>query len=600
MKKKTYIWFLVSIVVTSFSLTKAQTPYDKYYQLIAKSFGFGPAGQLPGGGYFAVGNADWWDHNEFSVWRLNEKGDSVKMKKYFPKIPYNQNNRWAVSAASATDGGLFILTGSWDLNGGGQFTFNSVMRTNTQGDSTWCVIISAQDAWAGAKLYDIVATPDGGCIVAGQSNWSDNPRLVKISSAGSITWDVAGAGSGYVFNSVCLSSDGGYIATGGKKTSIGYESNLLVTKFNSTGATIWSKIFYSGSLTTGDKKVAVGLSVAATSDGGCMIAGNVSKPGEWASSALLMRMSASGDSLWTKKFYPWKDQNETGHAKKVLRLPSDQYLMFLKKNTTTVPELTIMKLNSSGDSLWTQVGYGAGIGNMVGIDGEGGIILTGTTGGANYYDCVGVFIRTTSGGMYKSPELMTPFNGYTGIDMIPTLEWRGSPWSGGSFHRPSSFRVQVARDSAFTNIVYDKSGVTLTKQQLPKLLPLTKYVWRVQSVGKEGSPTKWSPVFSFTTGVTTSIEKNEGVLPTEYSLAQNYPDPFNPSTVIGFSLPHKAKVLLEVFNLLGQRVEVLIDKELDASTYKVDFNVKHLASGIYFYRLLTDDFIQAKKMLLIK
>ncbi|MBI5730424.1 MAG: T9SS type A sorting domain-containing protein [Ignavibacteriales bacterium] len=474
------------------------------------------------------------------------------------------------------------------------------MRTNAQFDSTWCTIISPQDAWAGASLTDLIATPDGGCLVVGQTGHGDSPRILKINSTGSITWDVTGSVSGYIYNSVCLTSDGGYIATGGKRTSTGYESNLLVTKLNSAGATVWNKIFYSGSLSTGDKKVSVGLSVAATSDGGCMVAGNVSRPGEWASSALLMRLNATGDSLWTKKYYPWKDPNETGRALKVLRLPSDQYLMFLKKNTTTVPEATLMKVNSSGDSLWTQVGYGSGIGNMVGTDSEGGIILTGTTGGANYYDCVGVFIRTTSGGMYKSPELMSPSNTYTGIDMIPTLEWRGSPWSGGPFHKPTSFRVQVARDSAFANIVYDKSSVTTTKQQTTKLLALTKYIWRVQSFGKEGSPTKWSPVFSFTTGVSTSVETIDSEVPLSFSLKQNYPNPFNPNTVIRFSLPHKAKVLLEVFNLLGQRVEVLIDKELDASSYKVNFNAVHFASGIYFYQLITDDFIQAKKMLLIK
>lgn len=172
MKKITFAWLLLSVLVTAFSAVVAQTPYDKYYQILAKSFGFGPAGQLPGGGYFAVGNADWWDHNEFSVWRLNEKGDTVKVKKYFPKMPFNANNRWAVDAASAADGGLFILIGYWDLNGGDQFTYNAVMRTNAQGDSIWCVNISQASSGGGALLNDVETTPDGGCIVAGQSRSS--------------------------------------------------------------------------------------------------------------------------------------------------------------------------------------------------------------------------------------------------------------------------------------------------------------------------------------------------------------------------------------------------------------------------------------------
>ncbi|MCL6098205.1 MAG: T9SS type A sorting domain-containing protein [Bacteroidetes bacterium] len=600
MKKITFAWLLLSVLITAFSSVAAQTPIEKYFPTGSKSFGFGSAGQLPGGGYFAVGNADMFDHNEFSVWRLNEKGDSIKMKKYFPKTPHNQNNRWTVSAVVASDGGLFILTSTWDFNGGGQFTYNSVMRTNAQGDSTWCVIISPQDAWAGAKLYDIVATPDGGCIVAGQSNWSDNPRLVKISSTGAITWEAVISSSGRRFNSVCLTSDGAYIATGGGQVSYTEIKNLLVAKFTDAGATVWSKTFYSGLFETGDKRKAEGLSVTATADGGCMLAGYVTNPGMWGSSALLMRMNASGDSLWTKKYYPWKDPNEPAKAYNLVRLPSDQYLMYLHKNTSTSPEATIVKLNSSGDSLWTQIGYNHQMRMMNRTDSEGGILLTGTTMGANYNENIAVFIRTTSGGMYKSPELMTPFNGYTGIDMIPTLEWRGSPWSGGPFHKPSSFRVQVARDSAFTNIVYDKSSVTSTKQQVTKLLPLTKYIWRVQSVGKEGSPTKWSPVFSFTTGVSTKVETIDGNVPLSFSLKQNYPNPFNPSSTIEFSIPKSTHVNVTIFNTLGKEINILLNSCLSAGKHTVVFDGNNLPSGVYFYRLTAGSFSQTRKMVYLK
>lgn len=600
MKKITFTWPLLSVLVTAFSSVAAQTPIAKYFPLAgSRSGGFNSAAQLPGGGYFAVGNADMLDHNEFSIYSLNEKGDSIKMKKYFPKTPYNQNNRWAVRAVVASDGGLFILTSTWDLNGGGQFTYNSVMRTNAQGDSTWCVIISPQDAWAGAKLYDIVATPDGGCIVAGQSNWSDNPRLVKISSTGAIIWEAVISSSGSRFNSVCLTSDGGYIATGRGHINWTDIENLLVAKFNSAGATVWSKTFYSGLFETGDKRKAEGLSVAATPDGGCMLAGYVTNPGMWGSSALFMRMNASGDSLWTKKYYPWSNPNESARAYNLIRLPSDQYLMYLHKNTTTSPEATIVKLNSSGDSLWAQIGYNSQM-RMMNTDSEGGILLTGTTMGANYNENVAVFIRTTSGGLYKSPELIAPFNVYTGIDMIPTLEWRGTPWAQGPPHRPSSFRVQVARDSAFTNIVYDKSNITTTKHQVSKLLPLTKYIWRVQSVGKEGSPTKWSPVFSFTTGVSTSVETIDNEVPLLFSLEQNYPNPFNPSTTITFSIPHLKFITLKVYDVLGREAVTLVKEEKLPGNYKVNFDGSNLYSGVYFYQLQAGSFSQTKKSILIK
>ncbi len=100
--------------------------------------------------------------------------------------------------------------------------------------------------------------------------------------------------------------------------------------------------------------------------------------------------------------------------------------------------------------------------------------------------------------------------------------------------------------------------------------------------------------------VTNSVESLGEGIPTVYSLEQNYPNPFNPSTIIRFAIPRKSKVLLEVFDLLGQRVSQLVNEELMPSNYEVRFNGKGLASGLYFYKLSAGDFTQSKKMLLIK
>jgi len=91
-----------------------------------------------------------------------------------------------------------------------------------------------------------------------------------------------------------------------------------------------------------------------------------------------------------------------------------------------------------------------------------------------------------------------------------------------------------------------------------------------------------------------------GDLPVSYDLAQNYPNPFNPATMIIFDLPERAKTTLEVFNVLGQKVATLVDAELGADRYEVEWDASLAASGIYFYRLTTDDFVMTKKMMLLK
>ncbi|MCX6835278.1 MAG: T9SS type A sorting domain-containing protein [candidate division Zixibacteria bacterium] len=89
-------------------------------------------------------------------------------------------------------------------------------------------------------------------------------------------------------------------------------------------------------------------------------------------------------------------------------------------------------------------------------------------------------------------------------------------------------------------------------------------------------------------------------LPVTYDLAQNYPNPFNPVTKITFDLPERAKTTLSVFNVLGQKVTTLVDAELAADRYEVEWDGSHVASGIYFYRLDTDKFVMTKKMMLLK
>ncbi|MHB8905127.1 MAG: T9SS type A sorting domain-containing protein [Melioribacteraceae bacterium] len=99
--------------------------------------------------------------------------------------------------------------------------------------------------------------------------------------------------------------------------------------------------------------------------------------------------------------------------------------------------------------------------------------------------------------------------------------------------------------------------------------------------------------------VITSVESIDGV-PTTYALAQNYPNPFNPSTNIQFSIPTSSNVKLTIFNILGEEIAVLVNGYMNAGNYKVTFNASNLPSGLYLYRIQSENFTQVKKMLLMK
>ena len=96
------------------------------------------------------------------------------------------------------------------------------------------------------------------------------------------------------------------------------------------------------------------------------------------------------------------------------------------------------------------------------------------------------------------------------------------------------------------------------------------------------------------------LVKAEIQTPSEYYLSHNYPNPFNPVTSIKYALPEAARVKVAVYNTLGQVVEVLVDSEMEAGNHTVSWNSENNASGIYFYRIVTKDFIATKRMVLMK
>jgi len=94
--------------------------------------------------------------------------------------------------------------------------------------------------------------------------------------------------------------------------------------------------------------------------------------------------------------------------------------------------------------------------------------------------------------------------------------------------------------------------------------------------------------------------KGENIISNNYSLLQNYPNPFNPTTAIEFNIPSESNVKLNVYNSLGQLMTTLIDEELSVGNHKVIFDGNDYPSGIYFYRIISGDYRETRKMILLK
>ena len=156
----------------------------------------------------------------------------------------------------------------------------------------------------------------------------------------------------------------------------------------------------------------------------------------------------------------------------------------------------------------------------------------------------------------------------------PDNGWQAEPAGFGDF----AYRVRYIEQNGYRSFVQPYNAPTDT--------------W----IGQEDKSAEWEEAPS---GVVSVGDENFGT-PFKFNLSQNYPNPFNPSTVINFTIPQNGLVTLKVYNLLGQEVATLINKEMNAGSYDYSFNATNLGSGIYFYSLKAGNFTATKKMMLLK
>jgi hypothetical protein len=164
-------------------------------------------------------------------------------------------------------------------------------------------------------------------------------------------------------------------------------------------------------------------------------------------------------------------------------------------------------------------------------------------------------------------------------------------WTTATETNNSGFEIQ-RKKSEWEKIGYVDGFGTTTE---PKSYSFTnynieegKYLYRLKQIDYDGT-------YSYSSEVKVEVSS-----PVEFSLCQNYPNPFNPSTTISFELPYSGVVSLKVFDILGREFETLVDEYKSSGSYNVQFNSGGLASGVYFYQLHAGDFVEAKKMILLK
>lgn len=160
--------------------------------------------------------------------------------------------------------------------------------------------------------------------------------------------------------------------------------------------------------------------------------------------------------------------------------------------------------------------------------------------------------------------------------------------------------LKDASENIVDDVTYSSSGIWPTQPNgngptlslvNPELDNSIAESWRAS--GMYGTP-------GYINDIYTKLENDENHIPQEFILYQNYPNPFNPSTKISWQSPVSSHQSLKVYDVLGNEVATLVNEFKPAGTYEVDFDASSLSSGVYFYKLQADSFVETKKMLLLK
>ena len=392
-----------------------------------------------------------------------------------------------------------------------------------------------------------IAVDASGNVYAG--GWSSRTTtgldyaIVKYSAAGSQVWarNYSGPGSGNDFmNMMIIDADGNLYATGRSRGAA--NDDYATVKYSSAGSLLWSAR-YEGS--GADE----GTALTVDPQGNVIVTGSsVALNGR---DYTTVKYNNAGVQQWLKRY------NRTASTDDVpVGIVSDNtgniYVTgYCEGLNTTSLDYATVKYNAGGDQQWVKT-FNSG---LVGVDDKASSI---------------------------------------DIDQSGNIYVTGSTVSSGS-------------DFDYGTVKYSPSGEVLWSILYENILAVddTAVMVKADNNGNiyvTGNSSGFSGIdfltvkYSQPIGITPiSTEMPEG-----FSLGQNYPNPFNPMTNIKIQMPKSGFVKLAVFDITGKEVAILVNEELNAGTYNIDFDARHLASGTYFYRMETDGFTDVKKMIIVK
>jgi uncharacterized delta-60 repeat protein len=496
---------------------------------------------------------------DFTTIKYNSVGDSLWVRRFAPA-----GIGWDVPRAITIDHQQnIVVTGySWGSSTVSNHDYTTI-KYNPLGEEQWIAIyngIGNEYDYA----YDVAADNDDNIIVTGTSDTypvsgvSDFDYVtIKYDSSGDMLWIATYDGfiGTDVANDLTIDGSGNIYVTGESQGTLNpwYDFDYATIKYSPDGDTLWVSR-YNG---PGNKDIA--STVMTDNLGNVYVTGKSHADSNYVSGFdyLTIKYDPMGNEQWVARY------NGTGNGDddaKDIVLDDEGNIYVTGGSRGVFPsnsDILTIKYNQDGDTLWVKryngPGNGADAANCISIDKFGNVYVS----GYSYYDITYkdyIVLKYSSEG-----------------DLICVTHFEGAE----------------EYDDGINSMIIDKNDNVY----------VTGYYFFTSDADYDFTTIKYSQS-------AVGIDENTITIPASYFLDQNFPNPFNPSTKINWQSPVGSHQTLKVFDVLGNEIATLVDEYKPAGNYELEFQSpagnRRLASGIYLYRLQAGDYLQTRKMILLK
>lgn len=440
--------------------------------------------------------------------------------------------------------------------------------------------------------YDIALDGSGNVYVVGTADLSsptfNDVVLLKYDSAGTLLWKRF-YNSNATYNDLPRkilidSSDNIYILNQGQNVFL--RASFEIIKYSSDGELIWNRKFFNGISSRDYYPVIMTLDNS----------GNIAAVGSGLRDSVgiqyyfifTVKYDSSGTLLWNKTI-----SELNGHCNPADIITDNSGNIYITGSgvPNVSSQMLTLKYSPSGVEEWKKYyPSSSGEGYKIFIDNSGNSISVGRSFTGNLiinYDQTGNQVWAAGDSIFpfqSTSAVLTPGGG---------IIIGGKTIQGGN---PYTFLAKFSSEGSRLWHLFDNPTPLFSID----LFDLKYHIADVVYCGMRGTSSQGNNAIIRSFNKLVNITNNNSSIPDRYSLHQNYPNPFNPSTKINFDIPNSGFASLKVYNSLGREVTQLVNSELKAGSYSLEFDGMELSSGVYFYRLQTGGFTDTKKMLLIK